>query len=48
MKKRFGELSRGFDPVFGVKRVLRVSDVNAIRMAAKGRWRSRSNGHGGR
>ncbi len=42
----FGELQRRFDPVFRIERILRVSDINAIWMAAKGRWRSRSIGHG--
>jgi hypothetical protein len=45
--ERFRELSRCFDPVFGVERVLKVGDIDAIGMAAKGQWRSRSIGHGG-
>ena len=40
-------LQMGFDPVFGVKHILGVGDVDAIGMAAKGRWRSRSIGHVG-
>ena len=43
----FGELPRGFDPVFGVKRILGVGDINAIGVGAKGRWRFLTIGHGG-